>query len=373
MKSDYEKFLKESFSLAEKGKGLVSPNPMVGAVIVKGKRVLGKGFHKSFGLPHAEIEALKEAGSKAKGATLFVNLEPCCHWGKTPPCTTSIISSGIKEVICCMKDPNPLVNGKGFQELEKNGIKVRVGYLEEQAEKFNFPYITYITKKRPYIVLKWAETIDGKIATFTGDSKWITSQDTRDFVKKLRFEFDGIVVGINTILKDNPSLDYIPPSFLTKKALLERKRYFKIIIDTKLKTPIDANIWKNEKSKIIIFTSENTPEEKIKLYINKRCTITKVKEQDGKLDLEEILENLYKMEIGSLIIEGGRKILTSFWEKKLVDKIMVFISGKILGGDKSFSPIGGENLEKISSAKTIEDITFEKLNSEIFIEGKIKF
>lgn len=370
MKQDYKKFLKDTLTLAKKGKGLVSPNPLVGAIVTNGKRVLGRGYHQAFGMPHAEIEALKQAKEKAKGATLYVNLEPCCHYGKTPACTEAIVSSGIKEVICCMKDPNPLVNGKGVTYLEENGIKVRVGWLEREAEKLNEPYITYITKKRPYIVLKWAETLDGKIATSTGDSKWITSEDTRKFVKNLRFEFDGILVGVNTVIQDNPGLNYFSPAFHTKQKLIERKKYVKIILDSNLRTPLNGKLWENPTTKILIFTSEKTKDEKIEPYLKKNCKVLKVQEKQGKLIIEEVIRHLYTIGIGTILVEGGQKILTSFWEEKRCDKIMVFIGNKIIGGENSLSPIAGKNREKFSDSSEIADIKVKQISTDIYIEGK---
>ncbi|MCM8830032.1 MAG: bifunctional diaminohydroxyphosphoribosylaminopyrimidine deaminase/5-amino-6-(5-phosphoribosylamino)uracil reductase RibD [Candidatus Omnitrophica bacterium] len=371
---DHKEFIKGAFKLAERGKGLVSPNPMVGAVIVKGSHIVGKGWHKAFGMPHGEIEALKEAKDKAKGATLYVNLEPCCHYGKTPPCTKAIIESGIKEVICSMEDPNPLVASKGIEELEENGITVRSGILKEEAELLNRPYITYITKKRPYIILKWAQTIDGKIATGTGSSKWITGQDTRDFVKKLRFEVDGIVVGIKTVINDNPSLDYISPTYQVKKDILNRKRYWKIVIDPHLKIPEDVKIWENQNSKVLLVISEKAKEEKIRYFLREKgCDVVKISEEQGRLNLKYLMDELYKREIGIIMVEGGSYTLTSFWEEKLADEVIVFTANKILGGDNSLSPIEGKGREVISEAVKIEYYEKKMLGNDFFIRGRVCF
>ncbi len=369
--TNHIEFIKETLKLAEKGRGLVSPNPMVGAVITRGSHILGRGWHKAFGLPHAEIEALKEAGKKAKGATLYVNLEPCCHYGKTPPCTEAIINAGIKEVICAMKDPNPLVNGKGFEELEKNGLKVRTGFLQEEAENLNSAYITYITKTRPYILLKWAQTLDGRIATYNGDSKWITSEETRNFVKKKRFEVDGIVVGINTILQDNPSLDYLPPSFQTQKELLCHKRYYKIILDPLLKTPVEGNWWKNVNSRVLLVVSDNIPEEKISAITGRENSeVIKLPCSGGRFSLKNLAEKLYKKEIGIIMVEGGSETLTCFWDEKMADEIMVFIGNKILGGKDSLLSITGKNRELFSEAVTVKDLEIQKMGDDFFIRGK---
>ncbi|HOK57206.1 MAG TPA: bifunctional diaminohydroxyphosphoribosylaminopyrimidine deaminase/5-amino-6-(5-phosphoribosylamino)uracil reductase RibD [bacterium] len=370
---EHKKFLKKCFQLAEKGKGLVSPNPLVGAVIAKGSRIIAEGYHKGFGLLHAEIEALNKAKDKAKGVTLYVNLEPCCHWGKTPPCTDAIIKSGIKEVIACMIDPNPLVNGNGFKILEENGIKVRYGFLEEEAREFNRFYITNITKKRPYVILKWAQTIDGKIATYNGSSKWITGEKTREYLKKKRFEVDGILIGINTILKDNPSLDYIAPEFQTKKEIIDRKRYFKIILDPEGKIPFDAKIWENEKSKVLIVFDEKIEDEKIeKFKIKTNFDYIKIPFENGKFDINKLLEKLLiEKNIGILLVEGGKYTLTSFFENRIFDEIWAFIGNKILGGENSLSIIGGKDKENINEAVELEKIEIERIEDDILIKGRI--
>jgi diaminohydroxyphosphoribosylaminopyrimidine deaminase/5-amino-6-(5-phosphoribosylamino)uracil reductase len=369
---EYKKFLRKTFQIAEKGKGLVSPNPLVGAIIAKGNRIISTGYHKAFGLPHAEIEALNDAKEKAKGATLYVNLEPCCHWGKTPPCTEAIIKAGIKEVICCMIDPNPVVNGNGFKILEENGIKVRCGFLEDEAEELNRFYITNVKKKRPYIILKWAQTIDGKIATKNYSSKWITGEKTREFLKRKRFEIDGICVGVNTILIDNPSLDYIPPEFQTKKNLIEKKRYYKIILDPYGKTPVGAKIWENKNSIVLIVFDEKIEEEKIEKYkINDNFDYLKIPFENMKFDLKKLLEKLLEKNIGIIMVEGGKFTLTEFFENKIFDEIWAFVGNKILGGENSISVFGGNDKENINEAVELEKIEVEKIENDILIKGRI--
>ncbi|HPP13156.1 MAG TPA: bifunctional diaminohydroxyphosphoribosylaminopyrimidine deaminase/5-amino-6-(5-phosphoribosylamino)uracil reductase RibD, partial [bacterium] len=217
---EHEKFLKEALKLARRGEGLVSPNPMVGAVITRGSQVVGRGWHRAYGLAHAEIEALKEAGPKARGGRLYVTLEPCCHHGKTPPCVPAIVASGIKEVFCCMADPNPLMQGKGFKLLEQNGVRVRVGWQEREAMALNQAYLTRMNQQRPYLILKWAMTLDGKIAMASGDAAWVTGEESRNWVRSFRFTCDAVLVGINTVLRDDPQLSYRPPRFQTQQALL---------------------------------------------------------------------------------------------------------------------------------------------------------
>jgi diaminohydroxyphosphoribosylaminopyrimidine deaminase/5-amino-6-(5-phosphoribosylamino)uracil reductase len=362
-------YLKKTFLLAKKGMGLVSPNPMVGAIIVKGNRIIGYGFHEFFGGPHAEINAIKMAGEKTKGATLYTNLEPCCHWGKTPPCTDAIIQSGISQVISCMEDPNTLVSGKGFEILKNNGIKVQSGLLLEQAYKLNENYLVYITKKRPFITLKWAMTLDGKIADMYGYSKWITNQQTRLYAKNSRFQYDGILVGINTIERDNPFLDYNIPKFQIKKKLISNKQWTKIILDTKLRISPDANIFKNETSKVIIFTSENSMEQS---KYPSNTEIIKISSENEKLKIEEVVNNLYQKNIGKILIEGGGKILTSFWQKNLFDNIYIYIGNKIIGGDAKFSPISGETVKSLTGQQNIDIEDIKNINGNVLLICKIQ-
>ena len=368
---DHAKFIKETLKLAEKGRGLTSPNPMVGAVIVKGSRVLGRGWHKAFGLAHAETEALKQAGKKAEGAILYVNLEPCCHYGKTPPCTGAIIQAGIKEVICSMKDPNPQVDGKGIEELENSGARVRTGLLQDEAEELNASYITCITRKRPYFLLKWAQTLDGRIATYNGDSKWITSGKTREFVKELRFGMDGILVGVRTVLKDNPSLDYIPPSFQTQKDLLRRKRYYKIVLDPSLETPSEGRWWENTESRILLVVSESVPEEKVsKITARGNAEVMRLSCQDGRFSLRALAEKLYEKGLGIIMVEGGSATLTSFWDERLADEIMIFTGNKILGGEDSLPPIAGKNRETFSQSVDVRYLETRKIGDDFFVRGR---
>ncbi|MCL5674457.1 MAG: bifunctional diaminohydroxyphosphoribosylaminopyrimidine deaminase/5-amino-6-(5-phosphoribosylamino)uracil reductase RibD [Candidatus Omnitrophica bacterium] len=363
-------YLKRTLLLAKKGLGLVSPNPMVGALIVRGNKVVGSGFHEFFGGPHAEVNAINMAGEKAKGARLYINLEPCCHWGKTPPCTDVIIRSGINEVVACMEDPNPLVSGKGFGILKKNGIKVQQGFLLEEAHRLNESYLVHVKKKRSFITLKWAMTLDGKIADMYGFSSWITNENARLYAKNLRFEYDGILVGINTIERDNPFLDYISPQFQVKKEIIKRKTWTKIILDGSLKTKPDANIFKNEMSKIIIFTSNNNNAEQKKYSPN--TEVVAVHLENGKLKIEEVINEVYQRNIGKILVEGGTKILTSFWEKNFRDNMYIFIGNKIIGGNATFPPIDGEVVKSLTEEQDIEIEEVKEINGNVLLLCRAK-
>ncbi len=334
-----EIFLKKCFSLAKNGCGLVSPNPMVGAIVVKGNHIIGSGWHKAYGLAHAEIEALNMAGKKAKGATLYINLEPCCHYGKTPPCTDAIMKAGIKKVVFSTIDPNPLVNGRSVAILENNGISVRYGLLEKQASTLNEAYFTYIKNKRPFISLKWAMSIDGKIANEKGQSQWITSDEARRYNKKIRFEYDAILTGINTILKDNSLFNYSVPGYAVKKQLLNHKRYYKILLDSYLRVPPSSNFF-SPPTRLIIFTKKGI-NLKNRQYGNNVDIVEVNETQPGLLDITEVIRYLYNIGVGKLFVEGGTKILTSFYNLTLFDKIYMFMGTKIIGGDAVYPPVKG--------------------------------
>jgi len=368
-----EKYLKLTISLAKKGIGYTSPNPLVGAVIVKNGEIVGKGYHHGYGLPHAEIDALRKAKENAGGATLYVNLEPCCFFGKTPPCTTAIIKSGIKKVVASLKDPNPRVSGKGINQLKKAGIKVETGILTEEAKKLNEVYLKFITTKKPFVTLKAAMSIDGKIATKTGDSKWITSKDTRDFSHRLRFQYDAILVGIGTVLKDNPYLDYTPTQTLPhkwggRKGGGSIKRFTKIIIDSSAKLPLNAHLFKN--SRVILATTKMAPLNKLKKLEKKGVEIL-VLEKNKKVDLLKLMEELGKREISNLLIEGGGAINESALRLGIVDKVYFFISPKIIGGKNAKTPVEGEGIENLKEAILLKETRCQRIGEDFLVEGYV--
>ncbi|KPK38524.1 MAG: hypothetical protein AMJ78_09840, partial [Omnitrophica WOR_2 bacterium SM23_29] len=289
MRREDEKYMSLALELAKRGKGLTSPNPCVGAVVVKDGEIIGKGYHRKAGGPHAEIYALKQAGAKAHGATLYVSLEPCRHYGKTPPCIDVIIASKVKRVVAATKDPNPLNNGKGLTFLRRKGIKVSVGILENEARRLNEAFIKYIIKKMPFVTVKIAQSLDGKIATHTGDSKWITSEKAREFTHELRRETDAILVGVETILKDNPLLSARPKV----KGARKIKQPAKIILDSKLRTPTSAKIFsKDSAGKVIIVATKFAPKDKIKALKRKGAEILIVESKNGKVNIKTLLRLL---------------------------------------------------------------------------------
>lgn len=363
MKKDHAYYMDLAISLALKAKGLTSPNPMVGAIVVKNNRIIGQGFHEKAGLPHAEVLALEEAGKNAKGATLYVTLEPCTHFGRTPPCVDRIIQSKIKEVVIGMVDPNPLNNGKGIQILNNHKIKVVVGVREEKLREINAAFIKYITKRMPLVTVKVAQSLDGKIATRTGESKWITSDKSRNYSHRIRQNYDAVMVGVNTVRRDNPKLD----------AWFARKQPMKIVIDSQLSTPQDANIFSGN-SKVIIVTIAPRPgqETENRSILAQKAKILEVKEKFGQINLKDMFKTLARMEITSVLVEGGGTLIGSLFDEALVDKILVFISPKIIGGKEAVSSVMGKGISRLDSAVMLKNLKLLRFKEDILVEGDVK-
>lgn len=361
-----EQYMKLAINLAKRGRGKTSPNPLVGAVVVKNDQIIGKGYHKRFGEPHAEANALKTCKDKAKNATLYVNLEPCCHYGKTPPCTDIIKRSGVRKVVCATLDPNPQVNGRGINTLREGGVEVDLGILEEEAKKLNEIYLKFITIGLPFVILKVAQTLDGKIATKLGDSKWITQEDSRKFVHSLRSSVDAVLVGANTVKKDDPELT------------IHNARGddpIRIILDSSGEISHSSKIIKeNKNGKTIIATT--TGQLKRRERWGRGLTpapsygiqIWKIKQgTNEKIHLLQLLKKAGKSQITSILVEGGSKVFTSFLKEKLVDKIYYFLSPKILGGGlDSFGDLG---IKEISGSITLRDCEIKRFKEDLLLIG----
>jgi len=355
-----EKWMKLAISLARRGEGKVSPNPVVGAVLIKNGNLIGKGYHRYFGGPHAEIEAIKDAGEKVRGSTLFVTLEPCCHFGKTPPCTKAIIKAGIKKVVVATLDPNPLNNGRGVEILRKAGIDVKVGVCEKEARKINEFFFKFIREKIPYVILKAAASLDGKIATYKGESKWITGERSRKLGKKLRSKVDAILVGINTVIKDNPQL--LP--------LKNRKRFFRVILDTKLRIPPGAKVLEEQLHyPTFIFTSSKANREKIRSLKEKNVKVRVLEDCEDRVNLKKVLRELGKEGIASLLVEGGGEVIASFIEENLADRIFLFLSPLLIGGRKAPTWIEGKGFESLKCVPRIKIEKIQKVDEDILIQG----
>ncbi|WP_066639285.1 bifunctional diaminohydroxyphosphoribosylaminopyrimidine deaminase/5-amino-6-(5-phosphoribosylamino)uracil reductase RibD [Desulfolucanica intricata] len=357
-------YMQMALDLAARARGRTSPNPMVGAVLVKNGSVIGSGYHKRAGTPHAEIHALREAGDKAEGATLYVTLEPCCHHGRTGPCTEAVLAAGIKRVVIAMTDPNPLVAGKGIERLQSAGVEVSTGVMAEEAQQLNEVFIKYITTRLPFVVLKTAMSLDGKIATYTGHSKWITGPGARNYVHQLRDSYDAILIGIGTLLADNPSLT-------TRLEGRDGKDPVRIIVDSMARTPPDAKvITQKSEAATIIAVTEQAPKERVR-KLNEAGAEILVAGNGPRVDLTYLMQALAVREITGVLIEGGAEISASALNLGLVDKLIWFIAPKIIGGREAPGPVGGHGAVKASEAIQLNCISIKHFEEDICIEGYI--
>ena len=362
MNSVDEKFMRLALSLAEKARGRTSPNPMVGAVIVRDGEIVGRGYHHKAGTPHAEIHAIADAGEKAIDAVIYVSLEPCSHYGRTGPCTQAIIEAGLSRVAMAMTDPNPEVSGRGKTALEAHGIQVQTGILETEARKLNEAYVKYITTKQPFVILKTAMSLDGKIATASGKSKWITSEESRRIVHQIRDEVDGIMVGIGTVMRDDPSLTTRLPDGRGRDPV-------RIILDSRGRMPLKSKVLHlDSPARTIIAVTPQASQEKI-AQLKKHAEVLVITEQDGRVDLQALMRELGRMEIMSVLLEGGAEVNASALEAGIVDKVMVFIAPRLIGGAESPGPVGGPGIDELSEAVPLTDISMERVGEDILVTG----
>lgn len=358
-----EKYMRLAMQLAGNAIGRTSPNPLVGAVIVKDNRVVGCGWHRKAGTPHAEVHALNQAGELAQGADVYVTLEPCAHYGKTPPCAKALVEAKVKNVYGGLLDVNPKVAGKGFKILEDAGIHVEYGFLQDELRKQNEVFFKWIEHKKPFIVLKAAMTLDGKIATAIGQSKWITNETSRAYGYKLRDIYDGIMVGINTVIEDNPMLT---------ARVDGGKNPIRIVVDSGLRIDINANVVQDKSAKTIVATTDKADKDKIlKLQAQDVDVIVVDKDENDKVDIEKLLDILGQQNICSILVEGGATLSGSFVAKKLVDKVYFFIAPKIVGGKEAKTPVAGTGILNLQEALALKDIQIEKLEEDILIIGRV--
>lgn len=359
-----EKFMKMAIELAKKGRGKVNPNPLVGAIIVRNGKIIGEGYHKKYGGNHAEVEAINNATENVKGATIYVNLEPCFHYGKTPPCVNKIISSGISKVVIGHLDPNPLVAGKSIEKLKSLGIEVRVGVLEEECLKLNEAFIKYIKTNLPYVVLKSGVSLDGNIATKTGESKWITGAISIEKVHELRNELTGIMIGVNTVIIDDPRLTC---------NIDGARSPIRIILDSNLRIPLDSKILKTAYMyETIIVTTNNIDLNKKLLVEELNAKILVVDSINGKIDLSKLMIKLGSMGIDSILLEGGGAVNYSALEAGIVDKIMLFMAPIIIGGEESKKFVGGNGVDLLTNSFKVSNLKIESLGEDILITGYIR-
>lgn len=360
--------MKLAIDLAQSQVGITGLDPLVGAVLVKNGKIISKGYHGEYSSPHAESYAIKKAGKHAKGSTLYINLEPCCHYGNNPPCTQAIIKAGIKKVIAAMQDPNPLVSGRGFAELREAGIDVEVGMLGEEARKLNEAFSKHITTGLPLVILKCAMTLDGKIATSANESKWISCQQSRQFVHYLRNSVDAVMVGIGTVIKDDPKLTVRD---VGKRKVIRRDPK-RIILDSMASTPLKSNVVRKDPENTIIVVTKKAPKSRIDALRKRNVLILMAGAKDGKIDLKKLISELGKRDFTSVMIEGGGGVNASALSSGIVDKVYIFICPKIFGGENAKTLVEGKGVKRVTQAIKLKSYEVKKVGEDILVEGYIK-
>jgi diaminohydroxyphosphoribosylaminopyrimidine deaminase/5-amino-6-(5-phosphoribosylamino)uracil reductase len=353
--------MRQALDLAKSAEGETTPDPLVGAVLVKQGRVIASGYHGAVAPPHAETWAIQKAGSAARGSTLYVNLEPCCHYGNTPSCTDNIINSGIKRVVAAIKDPNPLVNGKGFARLRRAGVKLEVGLSAEEARRLNEVFLKYIVTKRPFVVMKTAVTLDGKIATRTGASRWVAGPEALKFAHSLRNLYDAILVGINNVLVDDPQLNVR----LVKKI----KDPVRIILDAYGRTPPKSKVVTVRGGQTIIVVGSQAPAKKLLTLEKAGAEIMILPAPQGMVSLPALLKNLGERKLTSLLVEGGGEVNASFLQAKLVDKAHFIIAPKIFGGREAKTAVEGTGVALPKDAQWLKSSEISRLGEDYLISG----
>lgn len=360
---NHEEYMRKALELAERAYGFVNPNPMVGAVIVKDGEIIGQGWHEEYGSLHAERNAIAACTVPPIGGALYVTLEPCCHYGKTPPCTDAVIESGIDKVVVGARDPNPLVAGKGIEKLRQHGIEVTEGILERECMEQNKVFFHYITKKTPYVILKYAMTMDGKTASYTGESKWITGEEARHNVHKDRRRYSAVMVGVGTVLADDPLLT----------CRIEGGRNpVRIICDTNLRTPITSQIVATANQIPTIIATAETDVDKQSRYLENGCRIMTVSKTSGNIDLKELMIKLGEEKIDSVLIEGGGTLGWSAVSSGIVNKVQAYIAPKLLGGRDAKTPVMGEGIKSPHDALTLKNTRIIRLGGDILIESEVE-
>ncbi len=365
-------FMKHALRLAARGRGTTSPNPMVGAVIVAKGKVVGSGYHKQAGGPHAEVFALQKAKSQSRHSTLYVTLEPCCHTEKrTPPCVPSIIESGVRRVVVAMRDPNPQVAGRGIQQLKRAGITVEVGCLKHEAIKLNEIYIHWVKTGLPFVILKSGMTLDGKIATAKGESKWITGPKAREHVHQLRSQVDAIAVGVNTVLKDDPHLTVRLPG--RKKSSTDIRQPVRLIFDSCLRIPLAARVLQDiEQSSTAIATTKVASHKKIEQLRSKWVEVLVLPQKRKQVSIRRCLEELGNMGITSVLVEGGSELNANFLGEGLVNQVCLYIAPSLLGGQNAKGLLGGLSPKHLAEKVRVSNLHIQALGDDILITGDLK-
>lgn len=357
-------YMELAIELAKKSRGKVNPNPLVGAVIVKDEKIIGEGYHMLYGEAHAEVNAFNNATNDVKGSTMYITLEPCSHYGKTPPCVDQIIKKKIKRVVVGSLDPNPLVAGNGIIKLKEAGIEVEVGVLESECKKINEVFMKYIVTRKPFVVMKCAMSLDGKITTSSGESKWITGEASRRDVHETRNKLSGIMVGVETVIKDNPELTC---------RIDNCRNPVRIIVDSTLRIPLESKVINEiHKAKTIIATTMKATKDKIKALESRGINVLIVKLKNKRVDLNHLMTKLGELKIDSILLEGGAALNFSALEEGIVDKVEIYIAPMIIGGEKSRTPVGGKGVGFLNQAYKLKDLTSRRIGDDILLEGYIE-
>jgi diaminohydroxyphosphoribosylaminopyrimidine deaminase/5-amino-6-(5-phosphoribosylamino)uracil reductase len=358
-----------ALALAAQGIGLVEPNPPVGCVIVRDGQIVGQGFHERFGGPHAEVAALESAGRAASGATVYVTLEPCCHHGKTPQCTQALLRAGVGRVVVACKDPFPQVAGQGIAELRAAGVPCDLGALECDARRLLAPYFKRVESGRPWVIAKWAMTLDGKLATRTGDSRWISSESSRAVVHQLRGRVDAVIVGSGTARADNPLLTARPVDCADRKRTATR-----IVVDSAASLNPESRLVQTARDvPVFLAVATEAPEETCQSLSDAGVEILRCAGETHSARLDSLIDQLGRRQMTNVLVEGGSKLLGTLFEMHAIDEVHVFIAPKIAGGTAALSPIGGMGAEKMADALALADISIEELSGDVYVHGRLHY
>ena len=357
-------FMERALLLARQGRGRTSPNPMVGAILTQQGRIVGEGYHPYAGGDHAEVVALKDAGDTARGAACYVTLEPCTHHGRTPPCADALINAGVIRVVVATYDPNPLVAGNGLKRLRQAGISVEVGLLREEASRLNEAYFKYICTGKPFVLLKAALSLDGKLATRTGDSQWITGERARHRVHEIRDTVDAVVVGIGTVLKDDPFLT-------TRLEGWDGRDPLRVVVDSRGRLPLTSRLLRSGARPPLVAVGRRISPARLRRLKKAGADVMVLPEKDGRLSLPDLIRELGDREISSVMIEGGGRLATSALQAGIVDKVVLMLAPILIGGEKAPTLLQGEGAEKLSEALRISQLTVERVGQDVIIEGYV--
>lgn len=360
-------FMRLALTLAERGRGRVSPNPLVGCVVVKDGEVIGEGWHASAGGPHAEVAALAAAGEGARGASVYVTLEPCDHHGRTPPCTEALLAAGVDRVVIATLDPNPLVDGRGVARLAGAGVRVEVGLLAREAEEQNEVFRVAQRERRPFVLYKTAMSLDGKIAVRTGRSRWITGEAARDRVHRWRDEFDAVAVGINTVLLDDPALTTRSGGGRTPR---------KVVFDSVARTPTTARLFdedpQGQPGRVTVFVTEEAPAARVQALRERGAEVIAVRADRGRPDVAAALSELYARDVTSVLLEGGGTLAWDFFAARSVDRVAWFVAPKLLGGSAA-GPLAGLGVASVDEAFLLDDVRTETIGNDLLVTGKVRY